>query len=207
MPDEATSTRKASVAAVELRDITRTPRLNLTLTPVRLEQQTQSKRACDHIPDSASASRAQLHRFKTGRNAEADLALDAQRLQRDRILRTADQPVRADADTRCRAALRASIAAGNVAGAKPADWSKDAPCQCRLLGDTEIDTDLLDARDIEIIGTAIGPQHAAQIGDRADDEADAGAAATFKHTDLNTLRLLGAGERSDQNRGGRGDQR
>ena len=67
------------------------------------------------------------------------------------------------------------------------DRREHAPGQRRFLGDAEIETDLADGRDIEVVGPAVGAQHAAEIGHGADDEADAGAAAAFQHADLHSF--------------------
>src|SRR6476660_5764986 len=96
------------------------------------------------------------------------------------------------------AALPAGIVAGKVAWPKPRHRRKHAPGQHRLLGDAEIESDLADGRDIAVFRHALGAQHAAEIGHRADDEPDAGAAAAFENANLYALhRLLrvGSGDR------------
>src|SRR3954452_4431973 len=50
--------------------------------------------------------------LEAGRDVEADLALQAERLERDRIVGAADQHVAADTDAERRAALRARVIAG-----------------------------------------------------------------------------------------------
>src|SRR5438477_365268 len=52
-------------------------------------------------------ARPQFQAFKPSGHVQADLALNAQRLQRDRIVRTADQHITAQADPDRCAALRA----------------------------------------------------------------------------------------------------
>ena len=146
-------------------------------------------------------SRPKFQAFQPGGDAEADLALQAERLQRDRIVGAADQHVAADADADRRAALRAGVIAGEIAGPEPRHRRVHAPGQRRFLGDAEIDADLADGRDIAVLRHAVDAQHAAEIGHGADDEADAGAAAAFEDADLHALhRLLrmGAGEGCDQ---------
>ena len=65
-------------------------------------------------------SRPQLQALQSGRDVQAHLALHAERLQRDRIVRAADQHVAADADADRGAALRAGVIAGEIAGPEPA---------------------------------------------------------------------------------------
>src|SRR5258705_1925261 len=116
----------------------------------------------DAVERDRLSSRPQFQAFQPGRDADADLALHAKRLQRDRIVRSADQRVAADADTERRAALRAGIVAGKVARSKPRHRRKHAPGQHRLLGDAEIESDLADGRDIAVFRHALGAQHAAE---------------------------------------------
>src|SRR5438067_3889840 len=69
---------------------------------------TQSKR--DRL-----SPRPQFQALQPGRDADADLALHAERLQRDRVVRAADQRVAADADAEGRAALRADVITRKIA--------------------------------------------------------------------------------------------
>src|SRR5271170_3043428 len=62
-----------------------------------------------------STSRAEFQTLKSGRNAQAHLALQAERLKRDRILRAADQRIAAGTDTDRGAALRTGIIAREIA--------------------------------------------------------------------------------------------
>src|ERR1700752_5367066 len=122
-------------------------------------------------------ARAQFQAFQTRGDGNADLALHAERLQRDRIVGATDQHIAADADADRCATLCASVIAGEIAGPKPGDRGIDAPGKRRLLGDAKVNADLADGRNVTVFRHAIDPQHATKIGDRADDEADAGAAA------------------------------
>src|ERR1700737_4426914 len=66
------------------------------------------ERNCVHPGDDGSAcfltSRPEFQAFQPGRDVDADLALQAERLQGDRIVGTADQHVAADTDAEPRAA-------------------------------------------------------------------------------------------------------
>src|ERR1700733_6670098 len=147
-------------------------------------------------------SGTQFQAFKSGGDVQADLALQAQRLQRDRIVGAADQHVAAGADTDRSAALRAGIVAGEITGSQTPYRRKPAPGQRGFLGNAEIDADFTNGRDVTILRHAVDAQHAAEIGDRADDEADAGPAAAFEHADLDAFLSVGASERRDQHGGG-----
>src|SRR5262245_1217547 len=129
-------------------------------------------------------ARTQFQALKARGDGDADLALHAQRLQRDRIVGAADQHIAADADAERRTALGAGIIAGEIAGPEPVHRREYAPGQRRFLGDAEVDAHFADGGDIEVVGLAAGAEHAAEIGHGADDEADAGAAAAFQHADL-----------------------
>src|SRR5215216_2829198 len=86
-----------------------------------------SAATCGTDPDVAALIRAtaaltprpQFQAFQSGSNADADLALHAQGLQRDRIGGAADQHIAADADAEGRTALRADVIAGEVARPEP----------------------------------------------------------------------------------------
>jgi hypothetical protein len=95
------------------------------------------------------------------------------------------------------------VVAGEIAGAELRDRREHAPRQRGFLGDAEVEPNLADGRDIKIVGPVGGAQHTAEIGDRADDESDAGAAATFEDADLHAS-LLGAGA-GDERGQGKGD--
>src|SRR5450759_3014222 len=139
---------------------------------------------------AALPSRPKFQAFQPGRETNADLALHAERLQRDRIRRAAHQHVAADPDPERRAALRAGVVAREIAGPEPRDGGIDAPGQRRFLGDAEIEADLADGRDITVFRHAIGAQHATEVGHRADDEADARTAAAFEDANLYPLHRL-----------------
>src|SRR5581483_697151 len=130
------------------------------------------------------SSRTQFQAFQTGGDAQADLALQAERLKRDRVVGAADQHVAAGTDADSRAALRASIIAGEIARTEPLRRREHAPGQCGLLRDAEIDADLPDGGDIEVVGPAADAEHATEIGDGSHDEADARPAPAFQHADL-----------------------
>src|SRR3954469_10681865 len=80
-------------------------------------------------------ARPEFQAFQSGSNADADLALHAERLQRDRIGGAADQHIAADADAERGAALRADIIAGEVARTEPCYRREHTPRQCGFRGD------------------------------------------------------------------------
>src|ERR1700733_8553221 len=148
-----------------------------------------------------SAARPKFQAFQPGCDAEADLALHTQRLQRDRVVGTADQRVTADPDANRSTTLCAGVIAGEIAGPEPGDRGVDAPRQRRFLGDADIDADLADGRNVTILRHTLNAQHATEIGHRTDDESDTRAAAAFENADLNALDWLlraGAGARCNQ---------
>ena len=77
--------------------------------------------------------------------------------------------------------------------ARAARLARIRPRPRGFLGDAEIEADLLDGGDVTVFRHALDAQHAAEMGYRADDEADAGAAAAFEHADLHAIRLLCVG--------------
>src|SRR5712672_4813157 len=135
-------------------------------------------------------SRPKFEAFQPGCDTKADLPLDAERLQSDRIGRAAHQNIAAEADADRRAALCAGIIAREIAGPEPRDRRIHAPGQRRFLRDAEIEANLADGRDIAVLRHALDAQHATEIGHRADDKADACTAAAFEHADLYALHRL-----------------
>src|SRR2546430_12488159 len=127
-------------------------------------------------------SRPQFQALQPGGDVKADLALQAERLQGDRIGRAADKNVATGADADRRAALRARVVAGEIARTEPLDRRVHAPGECGFLRDAEIDADLADGGDVAVLRHPVDAQHATEIGHGADNKADAGAAAAFEYT-------------------------
>ena len=98
-------------------------------------------------------NRLQFDIRDAGRDIEPGLALQADRLQRVGILRTADQEIAAAADTDRRVGADAAIVAGEFAAAKPAGRRVHRPGELGLLGDAEIEAEPAHGRDIGF-GTA-----------------------------------------------------
>src|SRR5882724_894467 len=145
--------------------------------------------------EQKSTSRPQFQAFQSGSDADADLALHAQRLQRDRIVGSANQHIAADTDAERRTTLCAGVGAGEVARPEPRHRREHAPGQRGFLGDAEIETDLADGGDVAIVGNAVDTQHAAEVGHGTDNETNAGAAAALENADLHaSLLRAGAGD-------------
>src|SRR5690349_3744629 len=138
------------------------------------------------IENGSLTSRPEFQTFKSGGNVDADLALHAERLQGNGIVGAADQHIAAGADAKRGTALRAGVSSRQIARPEMGDRREDAPGQRGFLGDTDIQANLADGRDVAILGHALDTQYAAEIGDGADDEADRGAAAAFEHANLHT---------------------
>src|SRR6478752_8101558 len=96
-------------------------------------------------------ARAQFQALEAGGDVEADLALHAERLQRDRIVGAADQHIAAEADTDRGAALRTGVGAGEVARSEPVYRREHTPGECRFLGDAEVEADLANGRDVTVV--------------------------------------------------------
>src|SRR5277367_2351595 len=79
-------------------------------------------------------SRPQFQALQPGCDVEADLTLQAERLQRDRIGRTTDQNVAAAAHADRRAAWRTSIVAGKITRPEPRHRRIYAPGERGFLG-------------------------------------------------------------------------
>src|SRR5882724_7719875 len=89
----------------------------------------------------------QFQAFKARGDAETDLSLYAHRLQRDGIVRTADQHVATDTDAERGAGIGADVIAGEIALPEPRHRREHIPGERGLLGDTDIETHFLDDGD------------------------------------------------------------
>ncbi|MHC2402946.1 hypothetical protein ACVMGC_007490 [Bradyrhizobium barranii subsp. barranii] len=152
-----------------------------------------------------STTRTEFQTLEAGGDVEADLALHAERLERDRIVGATDQCVATDTDADRGAALRAGIIAREITGAEPIDRREHAPGKRGLLGDADVEAHFADGRDVAILRQTVGTQDAAEIGHRSHDEADAGAAAAFEHADPDHPLLLSAAVCDGGNEAGRGE--
>src|ERR1700742_45734 len=65
------------------------------------------------------SSGTQFQTFESGGDAQPNLALQAERLQRDRVVGATDQHVATGADADRRTALRAGVIAGDIARSEP----------------------------------------------------------------------------------------
>src|SRR5215467_11659441 len=87
-------------------------------------------------------SRPEFQAFKSGGNVDANLALQAERLQGNGIVGAADQHIATGPDTKGGAALRTGISARQIARSEAGDRREDAPGQRGFLGDAEIEANL-----------------------------------------------------------------
>ena len=159
------------------------------------------------VTRSAHVRRTQLDIHDSGDRADAGLALQAQRLQRNRVIRTAHQQVGTDADTRRRVGADATEVTGERAAAEPMARRIDDPRQTGFRGGAQIESEALDARDIRFRRCAIAAaEHALHFGGRSDHVTDVRAAMAFEHAGLNLLLSLGARDGRNQRHRGHGEK-
>jgi len=143
------------------------------------------------VPRSAHIGRPQIDIDDAGDGAQAGLALQAQRLQRNRIVRSANQQVGAEADADRGIGANTAEVTGERAAAEPVAWRVDRPRKAGLRRHAEIETETLDARNVGLSRRAgIAAENALQFRRRADNIADVLAALAFEDAGLNLL-LLG----------------
>lgn len=154
--------------------------------------------------------RTQIDIDHASRGAEAGLALQAQRLQRDRIAGTADQQVRTDPDADRRVRSDSAEMASQRAAAQPAARRMDYPCEAGLLSDAKIKAKALDARDVRFRRrSGAATEDALKFRCRTNDIAYMLAAFAFEDAGLNPMMLilgLGARNRRDEGHGGRSEK-
>jgi hypothetical protein len=94
-------------------------------------------------------------------DAETGLALHAERLKREGILRSANQGIAAHTDNNGGAGADTRIISGEVTGTELNGRREHRPGQRGLGGDAEVDANLGDARGVEIVRTALRAEYAA----------------------------------------------
>lgn len=145
-----------------------------------------------------------------GRGAEAGLALEAQRLQRDRVAGTTDQQVRTDPDADRRVRSDSAEMAGQRAAAQPSARRMDDPCQTGLLSDAEVEAKALDTRDVGFRRrTGAATEDALKFRCGTNDIAHMLAAPALEDAGLDPMMLilgLGARNRRDEGHGGRSEK-
>ena len=140
--------------------------------------------------------RLQFDRGDAGRDVQPGLALQADRLQRVGIRRTADQEVAAAANSDRGVGADAAVIAGEIAIADPRGRRVHRPAQFGLIGDAEIEAKAADGCDIRLGPAAFALEHALQAGGRADDVADILAALALQDAGADGRHRVGAGERA-----------
>src|ERR1700730_10131080 len=136
----------------------------------------------------------------SGRDVQPGLALHADGLQRVGIGRTTDQKVAAETQPDRGVDADATVIAREIAAADPVGRRSHRPGQLGLVGDTEIDANPADGRDVRFGTLALALEHTFEAGRRAHHEADILAALALQDTRL-ILRLrhrVGACERRSE---------
>ena len=111
----------------------------------------------------------QIERADTGRDIQAGIAFDADRLQCDRLVETANEHIGAGADADGRAGRHAAIAAFKRARLHVRRRRNDVPDDDAALGIADIDADLGNAADVMLAETLIRHVIAAHVFGRAED--------------------------------------
>src|SRR5882757_3287831 len=119
-----------------------------------------------------------------GRDVQALVAFDAQRLQRDRLVETADQDVGAEADANRGARRGTGIVALKGARAYVGRRREHAPYQHAALGVADVDAELGDRADVMLAPVAVRAEVAMEIFGRAEDKAPAAGDITGQRADL-----------------------
>ena len=113
------------------------------------------------VPRSAHIGRTQVDVDNACDGAEAGLALQAQRLQRDRIVGAADQQVGADADTRRGVGAHTAEMTGKRTAANPMARRVHDPRETGFRGCAQIETEALDVRDFTAMTARLAEADAA----------------------------------------------
>src|SRR6266567_4867266 len=127
---------------------------------------------------------AQLEAGNAYRDIESGLSLQAQRLQREGILRPAHQRVGVAPYDDRGAGSEAAIAPGEITRADVACRGEHHPSQCRLLREADIETDPPHQPIVRITRTAVRLEPALQLVHRAHDVARAPGSPAFENSGL-----------------------
>jgi hypothetical protein len=155
----------------------------------------------------AQIGRTQVNVDDASDRAEAGLTLQAERLQRNRVVRTTDQQVGTDTNTRRRVGADTAEVTGQRAAANPVARRVDDPRQTGFRGGAQIEAEALNVSDVGLRRRAIVvAEHALQLCGRADHVTDVRATMAFEDTGLNLFLGLGARDRREQRHGGHGEK-
>ena len=136
-------------------------------------------------------------------DVEAGLPLQAERLQREGIVRTANQQVAAEADADRSVGANAAEMTGEIAASDLIGRRVNGPGKTGLLGETKVETDTIDPGDVRFGATRRAFENALHFSAGSNDEADVWATLARQHADLQLRLRVCRGERSDQH--GRAD--
>ena len=133
---------------------------------------------------SKPVNRLQLQRRNAAGRANACLALKADGLQRDRVVRTAEQCVDTGADAERCVGGSADVDAAEVA--RRAGRRVDRPRQHGGLVDADVEADAPDRRNIAMACAGMGPENTLEVGERSNDVL-LGDASAFKDAGLHVI--------------------
>src|SRR5262245_8704262 len=135
-------------------------------------------------------------------NVQSGLALNADRLQRIGVARSADEEIATAADADRRVGADAAIAAGELAIAEPRGRRGDRPGELRLRSNAYIDADAPHRRHVGLGAAARALEHAFEICDGSHDKADILSAAAFEDAGAGARHRISAGDRACESGGG-----
>jgi hypothetical protein len=141
------------------------------------------------MPARSEVSWLKVEANNTTGNVHPGLALQAERLKREGIGRTAEQQVAAAAQPERDVAAHAAVVAGEIAAADALGWRVHSPSEAGFGGNAEIDTEAGHMRKIRLRTTAVGVKNAFKGRRGSDHHANVLAAVALQNADLNTLLL------------------
>jgi hypothetical protein len=153
-----------------------------------------------------TTSRRQFQTSDASRNVEPGFTRDADGLQREGVARTADQRVRAQADTDRGARGRSDVKTGEATMADVLARSEYHPSQNGLSSNANINAITTHGREITLRFTDRRTEDAAELVDRAYDEADRAVSSAVQHARLYTRLGNRRRRRGDRKKRGRKNQ-
>src|SRR5262249_18891271 len=142
---------------------------------------------CGRVPpERRLGAVAQFERCDADRQIEPGLTLQAQRLQRNRAVRSADQHIGIAAGTDRGARGDPTVIPGEVARTNIARRREHRPTQHRSLGHAQVEADFPHDAMVGHGGRSAGVENAGKFVNRADHETDRARPTTFQYTDLDT---------------------
>gem|GEM_PF-4063852 len=145
---------------------------------------------------------AQIHVNNARNCSKTDLALQAEGLQREGVLRATDEEIGTNADTDRRIGTNAAVMSAQSARANAVARRVNRPSEACLRGNTKVKAKTMNGGHIRVRTTINTAENTLKLRRRSHDVTDILTAFAFQNTGLNGLLGIGGSERGEERRRG-----